>query len=111
MDFEWDPEKAERNLAKHSVTFHEAANVFGDPLALTFSDPDHSDEEDRFLTFGHSSEGHLLVVSRTDREAETGTQLESITSCVPVSSPLVASPFPVPGVRYGVPGTLLAWVS
>ena len=56
-----------RNLAKHGVTFQEAATVFGDPLALTFSDPDHSDEEDRFLTFGHSSEGHLLVVSHTDR--------------------------------------------
>ena len=67
MDFEWNPEKAERNLAKHGVTFHEAATVFGDPLALTFSDPDHCDEEDRFLTFGHSSEGHLLVVSHTDR--------------------------------------------
>ncbi|MFI5454030.1 MAG: BrnT family toxin [Isosphaerales bacterium] len=68
MEFEWDPDKAVRNLAKHSVSFHEAATIFGDPLALTFSDPDHSDEEDRFLTFGLSSEGRMLVVSHTDRE-------------------------------------------
>jgi len=67
MEFEWEPEKAARNLAKHGVSFHEAGTVFGDPLAITFSDPDHSEEEDCFLTFGHSSEGHLLVVSHTDR--------------------------------------------
>jgi len=67
MEFEWEPEKAARNLAKHGVSFHEAGTVFGDPLAITFSDPDHSEEEDRFLTFGHPSEGHLLVVSHTDR--------------------------------------------
>jgi len=67
MEFEWDPEKAARNLVKHGVSFPEAATVFGDPLAITYSDPDHSEDEDRFLTFGHSSEGHLLVVSHTDR--------------------------------------------
>ncbi len=67
MEFEWEPEKAARNLAKHGVSFHEAGTVFGDPLAITFSDPDHSEEEDRFLTFGHSSERQLLVVSHTDR--------------------------------------------
>ena len=70
MEFEWDELKATRNLVKHGVTFQEAATVFGDPLALTVSDPDHSDDEDRFLTFGHSSEGNLLVVSHTDREAK-----------------------------------------
>lgn len=68
MDFEWDPEKAAGNLAKHSVSFQEAATVFGDPLAMTYFDPDHSQNEDRFLTFGHSTEGHLLVVAHTDRE-------------------------------------------
>jgi len=71
MEFEWDPEKAAHNLAKHGVSFHKAGTVFGDPLAITFSDPDHSEEEDRFLTFGHSSEGHLLVVSHTDRGQST----------------------------------------
>jgi len=53
---------------KHGVSFQEAATVFGDPLAVTYFDPDHSDEEDRFLTFGHSTDGRLLVVSHTDRE-------------------------------------------
>jgi uncharacterized DUF497 family protein len=71
MEFEWDPEKAARNLTKHGVSFAEAATVFGDPLAITYFDPDHSDEEDRFLTFGHSSDGELLVVSHTDRDDRT----------------------------------------
>jgi len=71
MEFEWDPDKAKRNLAKHGVELAEAATVFGDPLALTFFDPDHSDDEDRFLTFGHSVEGRLLVVSHTDRGETT----------------------------------------
>ena len=68
MEFEWDPDKAARNIAKHGVSFHEAASVFGDPLALTYFDPDHSDDEDRFLTFGESNKGRVLVVSHTDRE-------------------------------------------
>jgi uncharacterized DUF497 family protein len=71
MDFEWDPEKAVRNLTKHGVTFHEAATVFGDARALTFSDPDHSEDEDRFLTIGLSSSNHLLIVSHTDRGERT----------------------------------------
>jgi uncharacterized DUF497 family protein len=62
MEFEWDPAKAARNLAKHGVSFHEAATIFGDSLARTFSDCDHSNEENRFITFGLSSEARLLVV-------------------------------------------------
>lgn len=68
MDFEWDEQKATRNFAKHGLSFHEAAAVFGDPLAITYYDPDHSQDEDRFLTFGHSGAGTLLVVSHTDRD-------------------------------------------
>jgi uncharacterized protein len=71
MEFEWDPDKAERNHAKHGVAFPEAATILGDPLALTFYDPDHSDDEDRFLTFGLSAEGRVLVVSHTDRDDRT----------------------------------------
>lgn len=71
MEFEWDPEKGEKNLRKHGVSFDEAATVFGDPLAVTFFDPDHSDDEDRFLTFGYSADGILLIVSHTDREERT----------------------------------------
>ena len=67
MEFEWDPNKASRNLAKHGVSFHDAGTVFGDPLAITYIDPDHSKDEKRLLTFGHSQGGPLLVVSHTDR--------------------------------------------
>ena len=61
-------EKAETNKRKHGVSFHEAATVFGDPLAITFMDPDHSIDEDRYLTFGLSRFNHLLVVSHAERE-------------------------------------------
>lgn len=67
MEFEWDLDKAALNLRKHRVTFEEASSVFGDPLAITFRDPDHSLGEARFLTFGMSQAGNLLVVSHTQR--------------------------------------------
>lgn len=67
MEFEWDPAKAARNFDKHGVSFDDAGSVFGDALAITYDDPDHSQEEQRFLTFGHSMDGHLLVVAHTDR--------------------------------------------
>lgn len=68
MEFEWDKHKAELNLKKHGVSFHEAATVFGDPLAITFDDPDHSVGELRFITFGLSRFDRLLVVSHTERK-------------------------------------------
>jgi uncharacterized DUF497 family protein len=68
MEFEWDEAKADLNEQIHGVSFAEALTVFGDPLALTAFDPDHSDTEDRFLTMGTSVEEHLLVVSHTDRD-------------------------------------------
>ena len=75
MNFEWDSDKAARNLKKHGVSFEQAISVFGDPLAITYFDPDHSHEEERFLTFGNSSEGSLLVVSHADRD--NGTRIIS----------------------------------
>lgn len=71
MDFEWDADKAAKNLTKHGISFHEAATIFGDPLAITYFDPEHSEDEDRFLTFGHSQRGRLIVVSHTDRNDQT----------------------------------------
>lgn len=65
--FEWDDEKAARNQRKHRVSFDEAVSVFGDSMALTFSDIDHSDSEDRSRTYGLSSKGRLLVVVHTER--------------------------------------------
>lgn len=67
MEFEWDPNKADSNLVDHGISFEEAATVFGDPLSRTNYDPDHSAEEDRYVTMGGSAAGHLLVVSHTDR--------------------------------------------
>lgn len=60
-------EKDRINEHKHGVGFHEAAAVFGDPSAITFSDPDHSEHEDRCLTFGLSRFDRLIVVSPTAR--------------------------------------------
>ena len=68
MEFEWDSRKAESNVVKHGVTFTEAMTVFGDPLELAISDPDHSEDEFRFLSMGHSVLGKLLVVAYTERE-------------------------------------------
>ena len=67
MNFEWDPAKARRNRRKHRVSFQEAATVFGDPLAMTFLDPDHSASEQRFITVGVSSTNRILIVAHTDR--------------------------------------------
>lgn len=67
MDFEWDPEKARRNRRLHGVSFAEAAEVFGDRLSSTVADPDHSQGEDRYLTFGQTSSGRHLVVAFTER--------------------------------------------
>ena len=67
MEFEWDTTKADTNQQKHGVTFEEAASVFGDPLAITFEDPGHSINENRFITFGLSQNKRLLVVAHTER--------------------------------------------
>jgi uncharacterized DUF497 family protein len=67
IEFEWDPDKADLNLRKHGVAFKEAATVFRDPLGITIFDPDHSEEEDRFITVGFSGHGRLLTVGHTDR--------------------------------------------
>lgn len=67
MDFEWDPRKAEANLQKHGVSFTEAGTVFGDELAITVHDPDHSRDEDRYITVGRSNRRRLLMVAHTDR--------------------------------------------
>jgi uncharacterized DUF497 family protein len=55
VTYEWDAAKAAANVQKHRVAFEEAASVFLDPAALTFSDPDHSEDEDRAITIGRSN--------------------------------------------------------
>ena len=71
MDFEWDEDKAAANERKHGVSFIEATTVLADPLAVTFDDPLHSDDEDRHLTIGLSAAGRVLIVSHTDRGSAT----------------------------------------
>lgn len=65
--YEWDESKAIQNEQKHVVSFEEAASVFADPLSLTIVDDTHSDDEDRFVDIGESSDGRLLVVVYTER--------------------------------------------
>ena len=71
MRFEWDGSKATSNVKEHRVSFDEAVTVFYDPLAATFGDPDHSQEESRLITVGYSARGRLLVVSHVERGGAT----------------------------------------
>ena len=68
MRFEWDAEKASINQKKHGVTFEEAQTVFGDYDALRIFDPDHSEDEDRFILLGLSTVLRILVVCHCYRE-------------------------------------------
>lgn len=68
VQFEWDAVKAQGNVVRHGVSFEDALSVFGDPLATTIRDPDHSLDEERFLTTGVSKGQRLIIVSHTERE-------------------------------------------
>jgi len=85
MQVEWDPAKASANRLKHRVSFEEATSVFFDPQAVVYDDPDHSDDEARFLIVGHSNQERVLVVTHTYRgeririiSARTATPRERI---------------------------------
>jgi len=65
--FEWDKNKAKRNIEIHEISFDEASTVFKDTLSLTIHDPLHSDEEDRFTLIGNSVMNRLLVIVHTER--------------------------------------------
>ena len=68
--FEWDDEKARTNVSKHGVSFEEAGSVFSDWFQITRPDPQHSTDEERFVTIGMSTRSRLLVVIHTDRADE-----------------------------------------
>lgn len=70
LRIEWDETKNRDNLRKHKVSFQEAATVFYDERALLLADPDHSDEEDRFLLLGLSARLRLLVVCHCYRHGD-----------------------------------------
>ena len=65
MTYEWDETKATSNERNHGVGFSESSSVFDDPLSVSIHDPDHSGEEDRWITVGRSATGKLLVVVHT----------------------------------------------
>lgn len=69
--FEWDSQKARRNVRKHGVTFDEASTVFGDPVAILMPDPDHSEAEQRYVLLGMSNRRRLLVVAFAERPPRT----------------------------------------
>jgi len=77
LRFEWDAKKAEANRRKHGVTFEEASSAFADESALVIPDPDHSDEEDRFVLLGLSAKLRLLVVIHCYRERDEVIRLIS----------------------------------
>ncbi len=69
--FIWDENKSQSNKQKHKVSFEEAQSVFLDENAIRFYDPDHSEDEDRFLMLGLSFTLRVLVVSHCYRESDT----------------------------------------
>ena len=66
--FEWDPEKALRNIKTHGVSFDEASTAFRDPSSRTIGDTLHSEEEERFVLIGHSIRVRLLVIVHTEKD-------------------------------------------
>jgi len=70
-EFEWDEEKADKNLKKHGVSFEEAATIFNDPRIATILDPDHSTDEERFVSLGKSFIQRILSVVHTERNKRT----------------------------------------
>jgi uncharacterized DUF497 family protein len=78
--FEWDPEKAAANLAKHGVSFDEAATIFADTNALDGPDLRHSAHEARFLRLGRSALGNVVVVAYTFRSSRNGETIRIINA-------------------------------
>ena len=77
LQFEWDPNKATSNERKHGVSFDEASTVFSDDHAILLDDTEHSDDEDRFLLLGLSSNLRTIVVCHAYRPAEDVIRLIS----------------------------------
>jgi len=67
-EFEWNKEKAEKNIIKHFVSFNEAMSVFDSSVFITVVDEEHSTDEERYISIGLSKNGRLLMVAHTDRD-------------------------------------------
>jgi len=70
LKFEWNQNKAAKNIGKHRVSFDEAATIFDDPMFLTVVDEEHSVDEERYISIGLSRHGRLLMVAHTDRQGQ-----------------------------------------
>lgn len=77
IKFEWDPNKNEINKKKHGLSFETAREVFYDEFAILFDDPDHSDEEDRFLIIGETKTEQICIVSHCYRDNENVVRIIS----------------------------------
>ena len=75
--FEWDDTKAQINIEKHGVSFFEACTVFEDEEAILFDDPDHSEEEERFMMLGISKQVNMLIVCHCYRGANSRIRIIS----------------------------------
>lgn len=71
ITFEWDENKNTINKRKHKISFEEAQTVFSDDEALVIDDPEHSEQEERFIILGMSAKANLLVVCHCYRQSET----------------------------------------
>ena len=78
--FEWDSRKERRNQQKHGIGFAEASTVFSDTLSITISDPDHSDDEERWVILGFSHRQRLLVVVHTEHDDQQIVRIISARS-------------------------------
>ena len=83
LRFEWNPDKDRQNQRKHGVSFLEACTIFGDENGILIHDPDHSEEEDRFLLLGMSARPRLLVVSHTYRDQDRVVRIISAWKVTP----------------------------
>lgn len=77
ITFSWDEKKSESNKQKHGVSFEEAKTVFADDYGRLIADPDHSEDEDRFILMGLSNQIRLLLVCHCYKEEENVVRIIS----------------------------------
>lgn len=80
MKFEWDTDKEKSNKQKHGVAFTEACSVFADTAALTIFDPDHSEDEERWITVGRALNGAVIAVVHTYRNIKNNESVRIISA-------------------------------
>ncbi len=79
--FEWDENKAKTNLQKHKVSFDEAKTIFNDPLLIAFPDDYHSEEEERLISIGISTDNRTLLIVHPEQDKSENEIIIRIISC------------------------------